>query len=142
MPTLSLSDLPLEILDNILRQMKQLSAEDHNFRRFHPLLLSDKRTSSRTAVHVYHTPWKFGLGSKSAQQLLLTLVSSALGKTSCPYHLYLDELKLKGPGYITRNTAELQTLMDKVLQHGRLRELALAFPQHLGLLETFANNKT
>ena len=123
-------------MDQILSQSKQLAGRDFNVRRFHPLLLSDKRTSSRTATHVYRTPWTF-LGSARSQQLISTLVSSAMGKTSIPYHLYLESLQLQGRGSVyTGDIAELQNLVDKV-QHRRLRDLSLAFPEHLALLESF-----
>lgn len=89
----SLLDLPVEILDNILSQAKQLSTSDDSFKRLHPFLLLNRLISSKAAKFLYQTPWKFLPGTERGHQLISTLVSSASGKTTLPYHLYIEQFR-------------------------------------------------
>lgn len=138
----SLSDLPLEIIDNIVRWL--VAGEDTHkdspfppnsicsgtpFLCLHPLVLN-KRLCSVAVKHLYRdfyysSGWpsdKEQLRSKKLLQNLISSTDPATSKVYFPYYKFVQRLAIRRFG---DSWASLQALFDAILRHGQLKHLEL-----------------
>lgn len=150
MPVPSLADLPGEILENILSFLGPkygfVYASDKFF-SFLYCLLSNKRTISEAARHLYRDPVRFcSIRDNRFTKLFATLDASAKGQTTIPYHLFVEKLsvrdlekEIEGRRRLTSSSIDYvfawRKLVLKLLQNWRLRDLELSFPKHFVLEE-------
>lgn len=115
----SLSSIPVEIFDEILYWV--------SLKFVIPLLLSNKETAQRVAQSIYRKARPFTRNQKRSDLLFNTLLSSAKGMTSFPYHSYMEHLSLdewhKKTTWHTERRREVQELYTAILPLGRLRYL-------------------
>lgn len=138
-PPPTLSSLPIELLDNILRQLN-LFCEGHD--ALGKALRLNKRISSVAVEHLYKNPVSYS-NDVMAPQLFNTLLFSANGATHYPYHCYIEELsfwewhRLFPESKI--DPGKLRDLLGKLLECKKLRTLSLELPADLSFLATLPN---
>lgn len=145
----SLSELPIEILNNIVQWLaeKEDSVDSPpvafrgsggsvtNFRCLHSLLLANKKLCSVVVKRLYRDFHLFlgspddDFGYPSHELHLWTLLSSTsrnssqTSKAYFPYQKYVKRLAILNPGDLD---IQLQALLDNILRHGQLTHLELS----------------
>lgn len=121
----SLSDLPVELIDNILCR---LNVKPNGYKILGKTLRLNKRISSRAVKYLYKESTRTYARTR---RLFDTLFSSANVTTYYPYHFYVEELLIIGTADYTD---AWQKLLGKTLECKKLRSLRLSIPRDALLL--------
>lgn len=133
----SLSDLPSELLDNIL---SQLSDPRHGYKNLYPLVLSNKRISSQAVKYMYNAPLGYEdpagchYRSTRTRDLFGTLISSMSdGSTYYPYHEYMQIIEVSQWGADSL-IGPRKDLLGQILKSNKVRSLSFFVSNDISFL--------
>jgi hypothetical protein len=123
-----LLDLPVEVVENIIRW---LMVSEHGLitpKRLYPFLLSNKVLFSLAVRHLYRVANSAALCRDWKYTAFETLMSSVRSETSIPYHQLIEEFVSGSTTREKRNA--IQQIQDSILMSGNLRRLDICYEEN------------